>query len=250
MKRHSSSLLFAVLLVVAGIPLLPQTTTPPAQKKAAPKKGAPADAAMTNKDVIKLVQAGIPENIVVSKIQQSKTKFDTSVDGLLELKKGGVSDSLIAFIMNPTAAPPAATAAPPPASAAATTAAPAHREGFAPSNTGMPVAATVTNVVVRTPEEHHAEITKAPTNYGVYIEQNGELKPLGRIQTKVQISKFRSLLKSVVPFVRQKIDINIPGVHATSRFEARRPNFYAFFPPSRDVSKFKLLQCKITGQNF
>ena len=29
-----------------------------------------------------------------------------------------------------------------------------------------------------------------------------------------------------------------------------RPNFYAYFPPSRDVSKFKLLQAKITGQKF
>jgi hypothetical protein len=66
----------------------------------------------------------------------------------------------------------------------------------------------------------------------------------------VQLSKFRSLLKSVVPFVRQKIDINIPGAHSTSRFDLVRPTFFAFFPASRDVSKFKLLQCKITGQRF
>jgi hypothetical protein len=112
------------------------------------------------------------------------------------------------------------------------------------------VAATVTNVAARIQPERHVEITQAPANFGVYIEQGGELKPLGRIQTKVQISKFRSLLKSVVPFVRQKIDINIPGAHSTSRFEMVRPTFYAFFPPSRDVSKFKLLQCKITGQAF
>jgi hypothetical protein len=50
--------------------------------------------------------------------------------------------------------------------------------------------------------------------------------------------------------VRQKIDINIPGAHSSSRFEATRPTFFAYFPPSRDASKFKLLQCKITGQNF
>jgi hypothetical protein len=95
-------------------------------------------------------------------------------------------------------------------------------------------------------------ITQAPANYGMYIVSDGELKPLGRIETKVQVSKFRSLLKSVVPgpLVRQKVDINIPGAHSTNRHETLRPTFYAYFPPSRDVSKFKLLQCKITGQNF
>jgi len=93
-------------------------------------------------------------------------------------------------------------------------------------------------------------ITQAPANYGMYVVSDGQLKPLGRIETKVQVSKFRSLLKSVVPFVRQKVDINIPGAHSTSRHEVVRPTFYAYFPPSRDVSKFKLLQCKITGQNL
>jgi hypothetical protein len=209
---------------------------------------------MTNKDVIKLVQAQIPENIIIAKIQQSKTNFDTSVDGLLELKQAGVSDNLIAFIMNPTpAAPGAAPAAavPPPAAAAPAAApAPAVTSSGPATNSPRPVAATVTNVAARIQPERHVEITQAPANFGVYIEQGGELKPLGRIQTKVQISKFRSLLKSVVPFVRQKIDINIPGAHSTSRFEMVRPTFYAFFPPSRDVSKFKLLQCKITGQAF
>ena len=82
------------------------------------------------------------------------------------------------------------------------------------------------------------------------MADHGELKPLGRIQTKVQISKFRSLLRSYIPFVRQKIDIDVPGAHSTSRFETTRPTFFAYFPPSRDVSKFKLLQCKITGQNL
>ena len=91
--------------------------------------------------------------------------------------------------------------------------------------------------------------TSAPANYGVYIWSEGELKPLGRVQTKVQISKFRALLKSI-PLVRQRIDIDIPGAHSTSRFDMFRPTFFAFFPPSRDVSKFKLLQCKITGQRF
>ena len=97
------------------------------------------------------------------------------------------------------------------------------------------VAATVTNSA-KTPEAIPVDIKTAPANYGVYVADHGELKPLGSTQTKVQIGKFRSLLRSYIPFVRQKIDINIPGAHSTSRFESTRPTFFAYFPPSRDVS--------------
>jgi hypothetical protein len=207
---------------------------------------------MTNQDVVKLVKAQVSEDLIVAKIRQSKTKFDMSTDGIVALKEAGVSDRLIAVMLNPSdPVPPAATRPPAPAVKSA----PAPGTNTAPSgpasNAARGVVATGSSAAPRTPSAARpVEIAQAPANYGVYIELGGQLKPLGRIQTKVQISKFRTLLKSMIPFVRQKVDINIPGAHSTSRFEALRPNFYAFFPPSRDVSKFKLLQCKITGQNF
>ena len=245
-------------------------TAPPTQTKApvasAPQaraaKGPVAPAPMTNQDVIRLVKATIADDVVIAKIKQSKTKFDTSVDALVALKQEGVSDNVIAAMVNPSpapasASPPAKAAAPaPPASPPAKTGsavppAPALRPGFGASNDSKPVAATGTSVAARksAPPPKPVEVSVAPQNYGVYIWSGGGLKPLGRVQSKVQISKFRSLLKSI-PFVRQKIDINVPGAHSTSRFEEVRPTFFAFFPPSRDVSKFKLLQCKITGQRF
>jgi len=243
-----------------------QPATPPKQTKAqapAPKAGT-APAPLTNQDVIRLVKAKVSDDLIISKIKQSKTKFDTSVDALVALKQAGVSDNLIAVMMNPPAAsPPAAStpaastpaaSTPPPARPAAAGAvaspAPATTPGVAASNESKPAAATGTNVAARRgAPPRPAEVSSAPQNYGVYIWSGGGLKPLGQVQTKVQISKFRSLLKGI-PFVRQKIDINIPGAHSTSRFNDVRPTFFAFFPPSRDVSKFKLLQCKITGQRF
>jgi hypothetical protein len=86
----------------------PAKTLPAAPKKAPPAKP-PAPAAMTNQDVIKLVKAKISEDLIIAKIKQSKTKFDVSVDGLVALKEGGVSDNVIAVMMDP-----AASAAPPP----------------------------------------------------------------------------------------------------------------------------------------
>lgn len=227
-----------------------KTSTPAGTKSAA--------AAMTNRDVIQLVKAKISDDIIITKIEHSKTRFDTSTDGLVALKQAGVSDQLISVIVNAASAGDAGStngAGPASAKGAAATAKskdrPVLRPGETPSNAAGDAAATNAAGTARGAKDPAPRvITQAPQNYGLYVDSSGELKPLGRIETKVQVSKFRSFLKSHIPFVRQKIDINLPGAHSTSRFEVRRPMFYAYFPPSRDVSKFKLLQCKITGQNF
>jgi hypothetical protein len=224
----------------------PSKTPPAAAKKSPPAKPVAATAPMTNQDVIKLVKAKIAEDLIIAKIKRSKTSFDVSVDGLVALKEAGASDNLIAVMMNP-----AAPAVPPPAAPASKAAAPvpAPKPAFPPANVPKEVAPADAKAAQAAAAPKPVSVTSAPANYGVYIWSDGELKPLGRVQTKVQISKFRSLLKSI-PFVRQKVDINIPGAHSTSRFDLVRPTFFAYFPPSRDVSKFKLLQCKITGQRF
>jgi len=248
----------ALLAALAGA-ALPQTATgqltsapKTPQQTAAPKAPTPQAgtkpavlATMTNRDVIQLVKAKISDDVIITKIKQSKTRFDTSTQGLVALKEAGVSDQLISVMISPGHAAKAPGAAP------GATTRPALHPGERPSNAKGEVVATGAGNAPRTPvEPAPAVITQAPPNYGLYIDSGGQLKPLGRIETKMQVSKFRSILGTKVPFVRQKIDINIPGTHASSRFEARRPFFYAYFPPSRDVSKFKLLQCKITGQNF
>jgi hypothetical protein len=217
---------------------------------------------MTNRDVIKLLQAKLSEDIIIAKIKQSKANFDTSVDGLVALRTAGAGDRLITLMMDPGSDPaPAApvmtsTPAAVPARANALVDPAPVPEPVAPkytgpaSNRGRDAASNVTAPAVKSEVSRPIMMTAAPENFGVYIVAEGKMKPLGRIQTKVQVSKFRSLIKGYVPFVRNKIDINIPGAHSTSRFELIRPTFYAYFPPSRDVSKFKLLQCKITGQKF
>jgi hypothetical protein len=272
MSRPTWIVLSALCVVLFGVRLMPQTATtqpPPAQKKPAPAAAPKAPpkavpAALTNRDVIRLLGAKISEDIIITKIKQSRTNFDTSVDGLLALRTAGASDRLIALMIDPGSDPGGAVPAPAPAPAAATANPPAYApiepppapSGPAPkyngpaSNRGRDAAPNVTALAVKSEAARPIMITTAPENFGVYIVSEGQLKPLGRIQTKVQVGKFRSLLKSYVPFVRGKVDINIPGAHSSSRYELVRPTFYAFFPPSRDVSKFKLLQCKITGQKF
>jgi hypothetical protein len=247
--------LAALLITLAGVSLAQTALAPNAAPKPTATKTAPA--ALTNRDIIRMVKAKLSDDLIVSKIKSSKTRFDTSVDGLVQLRDAGVSDRVIALMMNPAAegteAPSSSSARTPMPSPTAAPAQPVKlRPGFTPSNgAGAGAATTTATAVSAKPAPRHADPGQAPANYGVYLQMpNGELRPLGREQSKVQLSKFRTLVKNWVPFVREKIDINIAGAHSSSRFEVLRPNFYAYFPPSRDVSKFKLLQAKITGEKY
>ncbi len=70
-------------------------------------------APMTNDDVIKMVRGGLGEATVIQAVNTAEPAFDTSPDGLVRLKQGGVSDRIIQqIIARPSAAP--ATAAVPP----------------------------------------------------------------------------------------------------------------------------------------
>src|SRR6266436_3377756 len=50
---------------------------------------------LTNEDIIKLVQAKLPDSIVIAKIKSSSCNFDTTADGLIKLKQAGISDSVV-----------------------------------------------------------------------------------------------------------------------------------------------------------
>jgi len=69
---------------------------------------------MGNQDVLELVNLGLPDDIVIQKIQSAPTtNFDTSVTGLKSLKSAKVSDAIIRVMINPKAA--VNTPPPPPA---------------------------------------------------------------------------------------------------------------------------------------
>ncbi|HWZ01016.1 MAG TPA: hypothetical protein VNX17_08050, partial [Edaphobacter sp.] len=65
---------------------------------------------ITNKDVIDMTSIGLSDDLIIAKIRGAAAggtlQFDTSVDGLKELKAAKVSDEVIKVMINP--APPAA----------------------------------------------------------------------------------------------------------------------------------------------
>jgi hypothetical protein len=76
------------------------------------------DAPLTNADIVKMVKAGVPESVILRKVQMSGSNFSTSPDALIELRRQHVPDDVMAAMLDseaamrmpsgdPNAAPPA-----------------------------------------------------------------------------------------------------------------------------------------------
>jgi hypothetical protein len=61
---------------------------------------APTGNTLTNADIVRMVKAGIPEDIIVREIQMSETNFVTNPNALIELKKQHVPDRVLGAILN------------------------------------------------------------------------------------------------------------------------------------------------------
>ena len=78
-----------------------------------------AQHALNNDAIIKLVKAGLSDDLIVTTINAQLGNYDTTPDGLIALKTGGASDKVVsAIVLKASAAPPppppAAPAPPPP----------------------------------------------------------------------------------------------------------------------------------------
>jgi hypothetical protein len=77
-----------------------------------------AQQALNNDSVIKLVKAGMSDDLIITTINAQPGNYDTSPDGLIALKAAGASDKVVSAIVVKAAAappPPPAPPAPPPA---------------------------------------------------------------------------------------------------------------------------------------
>ena len=70
---------------------------------------------LTNDSVVTLAKAGFDEMFILQLIRNSRTNFDTTVQGLVGLKQAGVSEDLIRLMAMPQIVPPPAPAAKTPA---------------------------------------------------------------------------------------------------------------------------------------
>jgi hypothetical protein len=59
-----------------------------------------ADAPLTNYDVRDLVEKGLPENLIVTMINNAETNFDTSIATILKLREAGIPDKVLEVMIN------------------------------------------------------------------------------------------------------------------------------------------------------
>jgi hypothetical protein len=60
---------------------------------------------LTNHDIVVLAQAGFNENFIIDLISMSRTRFDTTVVGLSDLLKEGLTERLIRAMLSTTETP-------------------------------------------------------------------------------------------------------------------------------------------------
>jgi hypothetical protein len=73
--------------------------TPPAPG-APPTRSTEGPRALGNEDIVTLVKGGMSDDLVIATIQQSTTAFTLNPDTMLELKNQGVSEKVIAAMLN------------------------------------------------------------------------------------------------------------------------------------------------------
>jgi hypothetical protein len=113
---------------------------------------------LTNSDVVAMVKAGLPDDVIINSMAAQDTNFDVSATALLSLKKQGVSTKILnamlaAYSKHSNSEPPSSTPAAPPTASSPT-----------------PPAATVTAAHAATPANapHTSAVNPQPDISGVY----------------------------------------------------------------------------------
>ena len=74
---------------------------------------------VTVADIITLLEAKLPEQVVLAKIRSNSQPFNVTTDELLKLKKAGASEQVLLMMLNPSAPAASGTATTPPPSPSA-----------------------------------------------------------------------------------------------------------------------------------
>lgn len=172
--------------------------------------------AMSISDVIEMVHAGLPDDVVIAKLHKTNQPFDLTAQQMVELKKQGISDNIIKVMIDPTAQV-ASQPAPAPFIGIAT-----PKASGATPTTGTSEAAIAANI--NNPD--------APHDSGIYVytsDRNNQKVMIGLERAAYQGTKGNFLGHAITPFVKAKMRAIIPGPRASIRVSDPRPEFYFYF---------------------
>jgi hypothetical protein len=181
---------------------------------------------LTIADVVKLCKAGLTDELVITKIKKNNKSFDLSPDELIELRKSGVSDTVIKFLLDP--AQPYVPPPPPPAPAPAPLAA-------------NPTAAPPPPLVPAPPVKEYppdAYAAKIPGEPGVYYIA-GEAPVKVEIRTLLGIKEGAGLRKVLMKKGKAVGYLVAPA--SKNRVPNPSPSFYIRLPEGKAMEDVALL---------
>jgi hypothetical protein len=174
--------------------------------------------AVTTSDVIAMKQAGLSDDLVITKIRQSNQPANLSTDELVALKKQNVSDAVIKALMDP-----------------------ANATLANPSATGATIANRILNVNPSgaTPDPGASGVGNlddpmTPHDSGIYIytsDSAGKPHMVMLERAAYQGTKTGGLFTSAITYgaVKAKTKAILPGKEAAIRAAQRKPVFYFYF---------------------
>jgi hypothetical protein len=173
---------------------------------------------MTNKDIIDMVALGLSDDVIITKIHSAARPedlaFDTSVEGLKELKAGKVSDAVIRVMISPASAAPVAV----------------------PTTGGAPFA----NVPAPDPNLPPQEVGVYWKNGYTFVRVESEILSQAKVGGRAG-STFTYGLRS------QHWDAYINGPTSKNRIKEVRPLFYFYVPDGASASDFILIKLEKKG---
>jgi hypothetical protein len=156
-------------------------------------QSAPNGVPLSLEQVLKLSQAGVSEDLIITTIKKNGKPFDLSSDEILELKKSGISETVIEFLLDPSRpyTPPAPKPPEPPS---------------APQPKPVPAK--------KYPDDPNA--ARVPTDPGLYSFQRGSLPKvdirmlLGEKEGGFLLKKAKALAYLVGPSAKLRVAEGVP----------------------------------------
>ena len=168
---------------------------------------------LTVEEVIKLTRAGFAEDIIITKIKKNAKAFDLSTDELLDLKKVGVSDNVIKYLLDP-----AQPYSPPPSNP--------------PTSTSASAPAKPANAAKRYPADPYA--SRVPAEPGLYLFPTETAVKID-LKFLLGTEEGKSLMK------KGKTIAYLIGPSAKTRSKHPAPVFYARLPEGKEIEELVLV---------
>lgn len=169
---------------------------------------------LNNKDILDMVALGLSDDVIIAKIRSAPKPedlaFDTSTEGLKQLKAGNVSDAVMKVMINPASSPAITAAA-----------------------SGTPSAAPDPNL--------------PPQEVGVYWKDGSAfMRVEGEILSQAKVggragSTFTYGLRA------QHWDAYVNGPTSKNRIKETRPLFYFYVPDGASASDYLLIKLEKKG---